>query len=361
MKPKNYLIAALFIIVIGMAIPAFAAGITIGSGAIVTLVGSPIITTVDLTININGTLYADANSTAIINVSGNWSNSGTFTAGKSTVILNGNSQSISGSTTFYNLTKEVTSAYTLTFEAAKEQTVTHSLTLKGTPGNLLSIISSDPDTPTQAKLTLGGDGIQYLEYLNVKDNNALGGQTLAAGPDSNDLGNNLNWTFEILSVILRTYNDLASYDTWSIGLTKETDTVWTMGTNEAVLVKNNSNVPLDFSLQASTESSAGPNWTLAGATGVDTCVLMGLFNENTAPAADAYSTAYDLIGGTLRWANTDGGNGNYEGVGSGANVAVGAGEKLYLYFKTPTSVSWTVVPSGVQETITVTVGAREHE
>ena len=62
----------------------FAAGITIGSGATVTVSGSPTITTVDVTIN--GTLSAGAGT---IKASGNYVNSGTFTAGTGTVNFTG--------------------------------------------------------------------------------------------------------------------------------------------------------------------------------------------------------------------------------------------------------------------------------
>jgi len=59
---------------------AYATGVTVGSGATITLSGSPTITVVDLTNS--GTLSAGAGT---INLSGNWTNSSTFTAGTSTV------------------------------------------------------------------------------------------------------------------------------------------------------------------------------------------------------------------------------------------------------------------------------------
>jgi hypothetical protein len=281
------------------------------------------------------------------NVGGNWSNSGSFTQGTSTVIFNGAGQSISGTTTFYGLNKTVTSADTLTFEHSQTQTVSNSLTLKGASGNLLSIRSSS--NGTQALLTLDS-GSQDLEYLDVKDNDASGGDTLAAGSTSTNSGNNDNWTFAIVSVNLRNYEDTEDYTTWSIGSGKETDTVYTMGTNEAVLVKNNGNVAEDFSLEAN-----GTNWTFDSSTGEDQCVLMGLFNADTAPTSDNYNVTYDLIDGTTRWATESAGNGIYEGASDGDNVTAGTGEELYIYLKTPSSLT-----TGDQETITVTVGAREH-
>jgi hypothetical protein len=61
----------------------------------------------NLTIASSSNLTAPA---ATLNVAGTWTNNGGFTANSSTVVLNGGSQSIVGATTFYNLTKSVTSA-----------------------------------------------------------------------------------------------------------------------------------------------------------------------------------------------------------------------------------------------------------
>ncbi|MBI4681201.1 MAG: hypothetical protein HY753_08400 [Nitrospirae bacterium] len=55
------------------------------------------------------------------------------------------------------------------------------------------------------------------------------------------------------------------------------------------------------------------------------------------------------------WATQSSGNGKFEGTNDGDSVAAGTGEKMYIYLKTPSSLT-----SGAQETINVTVGAREH-
>ena len=288
-------------------------------------------------------------SSGAITLTGNWSNSGTFTQGTSTVTLNGTSQSISGTTTFYGLSKTVTTAATLTFEATKTQTVSNSLTLNGASLNLLSIVSSIADT--QAALTLQGGGSQSLSYLDVKDNNASGGDTLAAGVTSTNSGNNDNWTFKIISVTLLNAGGTEDYTTWAIGTDRAVDTVYLMTTANCVLVKNDGNVAEDFSIEGT-----GSSWTLATTNAENQCVLMGLFNGDTAPVEGAFSATYDIIDGSTRWATTSAGNGIYEGANDGDNVAVNAGEKLYIYLETPLTVT-----SGLQETITVTIGAREHE
>ena len=290
-------------------------------------------------------------SSGAITLTGNWSNSGTFTQGTSTVTLNGTNQSISGTTTFYGLSKTVTTAYTLTFEATETQTVTDSLTLKGASGQLLSIRSSVADT--QAALTLD-DGSQDLDYLDVKDSDASGGDVLAAGVNSTNSGNNDNWTFKIISVTLRDAGDTTGYTTWAIGTDKAVDTVYLMDIDNCVLVKNDGNVAEDFSIIVS--GGTGTNWTLATTNAQNQCVLMGLFNGNAAPIAGNFSPTHDIIDGDTRWATESTGDGIYEGANDGDNVAVGEGEKLYIYLETPLTVT-----SGLQETITVTIGAREDE
>ena len=153
-----------------------------------------------------------------------------------------------------------------------------------------------------------------------------------------------------LSVVLRNASDTGDYISWALGSGKELDTVYIMNTDECVLVKNAGNISEDFSI-----SATGTNWTLGSSTGEDTCVLMGLFNADTAPAEGNFSTTYDIIDGTTRWATVSAGDGNYEGTNDGDNVAVDSGEKLYIYLKTPSSLT-----QGDEEAITVTVGCREH-
>jgi hypothetical protein len=170
---KQYLKCCIILIILSLFTTggqALAMGITIGSGATVTVSGSASITT-----------------------NGNWSNSGTFTAGTGTVTLNGTNQTLSGSTTFYNLVKNVTVADTLTFANGTTQTITNSLNLQGIPAQRLSLRSNS--IGVQWKIVLQAGGSQFLNYLDVKDSDASGGQTLVAGVLSIDSGNNLNWVF----------------------------------------------------------------------------------------------------------------------------------------------------------------------
>ncbi|HLD51658.1 MAG TPA: LamG-like jellyroll fold domain-containing protein, partial [Sediminibacterium sp.] len=152
--------------------------------------------TAPATLNINGNATLTAGTFTAgtnTNVTGNWANNGsTFTAGTGTVTLNGTSQIISGSSTFYNLTKSVSSADTLTFTAGTTQIISNTLTLNGASGQLLSLRSSS--TPTQ--WNINPQSTRTLSYLDVKDSN----NTNATAIDTTGLNitnslNNTNWTF----------------------------------------------------------------------------------------------------------------------------------------------------------------------
>ncbi len=87
--------------------------VSIGSGVNVTLLGAT---------NLNGSLTIGSGTTfnstsGIFNLSGNWINSGTFNHNNGTVRLNGSSgtQTISGNTTFYDLTIAIGSGVTADF------------------------------------------------------------------------------------------------------------------------------------------------------------------------------------------------------------------------------------------------------
>jgi len=298
-------------------------------------------------INSSGTWDANGQDMTIY---GDFSNSSIFTHNNNTVYFCGISQSdIMGTTTFYNLSID-TNAYgakTIRFEAGVEQTVTNCLTLIGYAEKILTIHSTKGGT--QAYLTLSDSGSQLMDHLDVHDNSAENGQTLAAGPYST-LTNTINWTSKIISVVLRDAGDTNDYSEWTLGSEKDLDTVYIMDGNEYVLIKNNGNVAEDFSI-----SATSTYWTLAASTGQDQCIVMGLFNGNSIPVAGDFVTANDVISGTSVWATEDTGNGKFEGTNDGDNVSADTGKKLYIYFKTPSSLT-----RGDQESITVTIGAREH-
>jgi hypothetical protein len=126
-----------------------------------------------------------------LQVAGNFTRSGgTFTHSSGTVTLNGTNQSITGSTTFSNLSKSVSSADTLTFGAGTTQTVAGALTLSGASGQLLSLRSSNNGdiwyvNPTNATAS----------YVDVKDSTNLR-ETAIFPTNSVDSGNTNNWFYQ---------------------------------------------------------------------------------------------------------------------------------------------------------------------
>ncbi|MFH1024237.1 MAG: FN3 associated domain-containing protein, partial [Planctomycetota bacterium] len=135
-----------------------------------------------------GVLNAGGNA---ITLAGNWAHSGgTYTPAGNTVILSGGNQTISGSTTFYNLTKEVTAPATLTFAAGEKQTVTGTLDLNGASGNLLSLRSSTTGTAWQ----VDPQGTRSVRYADVKDSDNTNAVAIRAYTSENS-GNDTNWVF----------------------------------------------------------------------------------------------------------------------------------------------------------------------
>lgn len=130
--------------------------------------------------------------TATIAVAGNWSNTGTFTANTSTVSLTGTNQQINGTTSFYDLSKTVSSADTLTFENGKTQTVTHTWTATGASGQLLSLRSLS----TGSQWSIDPQSTRTISYLDVKDSNNINATTISiSGFNITNSGNNTGWDF----------------------------------------------------------------------------------------------------------------------------------------------------------------------
>ncbi|MBN2057271.1 MAG: hypothetical protein JW782_00545, partial [Candidatus Saganbacteria bacterium] len=156
----------------------------------------------------------------------------------------------------------------------------------------------------------------------------------------------------LLSVTLRDAADTTDYTTWEVGTDKSLDTAYLMTTAECVYVKNDGNIAEDFSL-----SGEATNWTLSttGETGVNICVLMGLFNADTAPTAADFSLSTDIITTEAVWATEAGGSGLFEGAETGVNVSSGTGRKLYIYLKTPIEIT-----GGDEEKLTVTIGVKAN-
>jgi len=138
--------------------------------------------------NSAGTLNADGQA---INVAKGWNNTGgTFTHGDNTVTFDSaNTSLIEGNTTFYSLAC-TTGGKQLTFEAGSTQTVegTSTLTLTGSPGNLITLRSSSAGTQWNINPT----GTINVSYVDVQDSNNMNGVNINPSNSVNS-GNNTNW------------------------------------------------------------------------------------------------------------------------------------------------------------------------
>ena len=143
-------------------------------------------------LSIDGILNAGASE---IQCAGSWmlGTEGTFATGTSTVVLNGAGQTLSGSTTFYRLRKTVTQVDMLRFDHEATQTVTDTLELQGSSDSLLSLRST-LDGDAFGFIHTGSSSQLTLAYLDVKDADATGGNTLTT-TSSVDSGNNTHWSF----------------------------------------------------------------------------------------------------------------------------------------------------------------------
>jgi len=166
-------------------------GLTINAGS-VKLTNATLDISGGVTITSEGTFSAHPGD---VYLTGDWANEGTYSAhATSTVTLDGTNQTISGNSTFYDLTKSVPSACTFTFGAGDTQSINNTLTMTGSSGKVLTICSTDGGN--QGTLDVASNITSGIDYVNVTDNKADGeNHTITAGLNSVDSGNNTNWIF----------------------------------------------------------------------------------------------------------------------------------------------------------------------
>ena len=177
---------------LGLAAPAFAGTVTVGANSTFDL-GTGTLTLGCADLAVTGTLTAGTvgfsaardvainpggvmnGNSALLSLSGNWDNSGTFNAGTSTVqMVDGCalfSGVVSGNTTFANLSMNTSTAKQVSITAGSTQSVTGLLTLLGTMGNRLVIRSTLAATAAFFNVT----GSTSVSFVDVQDNNALPG------------------------------------------------------------------------------------------------------------------------------------------------------------------------------------------
>ena len=168
-----------------------------GTGA-VTITGDTINfngnTTISGTTSLNNIIIASSSSltapAANLSIAGNFTNNGTFNASTGKVLLNGASQTLTGSNTFNKLTKVVSANDSLYLPAGLTQTINDSLVLTGTSGNVLYLLSSTAGS--QAIINpIGKRVINYVVVMDNQNSNA----TAIATSNSFNFGNTSNWNF----------------------------------------------------------------------------------------------------------------------------------------------------------------------
>lgn len=170
-----------------------AAAVTVGAGGLSmaggTFNGASDNVTISGNFSLSGGSFVASSGT--LSVEGDFSRSGgTFSHGNGTVSLTGTNQSVSGSSSFYNLSKIVTTSATLTFESGSTQTVTNTLTLSGASGQLLSLRPS-----SSGQWNVDPSGTRSITFVDVQKSNNTGAAISVDGTQSVDSGDNTNWVF----------------------------------------------------------------------------------------------------------------------------------------------------------------------
>jgi len=161
-----------------------------------------------------GTLSSSGNN---INIAGDWTNNGGYSA-SNTVIFDGTNQTISGSTTFNNFQKTDSnnngSDVLLTFEDGKTQTIAGTLTLSGLDGDdRVNLVSDSPGT----QWLLTANGSFAIDFVDVTDSDASGGNSIQHS-NTIDGGNNLNWGFtETITWINPSDGNISTASNWDLG------------------------------------------------------------------------------------------------------------------------------------------------
>ncbi len=209
--------------------------------------------TLDEAIDVNNTLTITAGTldtsdgdNYAITVGGDWANSGTFTPRSGTVTLDDVSKTttISGTTSFNNLTS-TTASKAIVFTASTTTTVSGTLTLTGGDAALITITSSSPATTW----LLNVSGTSSVDYVNVTDSDASGGNTIthAVSPSrSTNGGNNTNWGFNVAPTVS------------TVTATQGTD-----GTGDVTITFIMDDADDDDTLEALVEYDIGGGWTKA--------------------------------------------------------------------------------------------------
>lgn len=157
----------------------------------------------DITITNNFTITSgtfntndvDNNNSGDLTIGGDLINSDTFVPNDCLVTLNGTNQSLTGDWTFWSFAKSVSTADTLTFDNTASYTFGGNVTLNGTEGELLSLVS-DSDGNAFDFIMLENAVKTNLSYLSVKDSDASSSHSTQKPinpSNSIDVSGNTDW------------------------------------------------------------------------------------------------------------------------------------------------------------------------
>ena len=160
-----------------------------------------------LSIESTGELNGDTGS---LRFSGDWWNAGSLNAAQSSISMQdgcGTSESLMlGDNSFYNFSASTSTGKTFTIEAGSVQGFANQLSLQGAaPNQRLKIRSSVNGQSVQ--FNLAAPGVQQINAIDVRDNDASAGQLLAPGIPATyvsvDAGNNQNWFVQISDLLFK--------------------------------------------------------------------------------------------------------------------------------------------------------------
>lgn len=165
------------------------ADIQIPAGASITLDGGRLDNVGNLFIA--GTLNAGSGG---ISLAGDWTRTGTFVPGTSTVsFLDGNlaQSTFTGDTEFHQLSLVSGTGKTYLIESARTLGVSAGLTIRGVSGAPIQVASPDP--ARVAFVSLAAAGTQDIEFVGVSNVHATGQQLAPTQVNQGGQGNDLGW------------------------------------------------------------------------------------------------------------------------------------------------------------------------
>lgn len=201
----------------------------------------------DFSLGASGTFSAPMSFT----LAGDFNNGGgTFTHNNMAVTLDGGSQSIYGSTTFHDLTKDTSGTVALYFEQGETTTVTGKLILRTTGGDL-NIASLSPGNQFNLNATGSGADAPVLDHLSVTDSNAV---TPLVATNSSLGTNNSGWSLSgsvyTWLGLSTAWNSTSNWDQGSVPQAGDTVVIPDVGAISAPSINANSEVG-DLTIQSS--------------------------------------------------------------------------------------------------------------